>query len=116
MDDRERDVLGMQVVTMGQKASETARAWFEDNRYQDYLYLHGLSVEMAEAMAEYVHKRIRAELGFAAEDDRDIDKMLSAELPGLALFVRLSRLPEARGPGAATAVARLGAGRGVAVR
>ncbi|HUN52105.1 MAG TPA: vitamin B12 dependent-methionine synthase activation domain-containing protein, partial [Candidatus Sulfotelmatobacter sp.] len=39
--------------------------------------LHGLSVEMAEAMAEYVHKRIRAELGFAAEDDRDIEKMLA---------------------------------------
>ena len=77
VDDGERDVLGMQVVTMGAKASETTRAWFEDNRYQDYLYLHGLSVEMAEAMAEYVHKRIRAELGFAAEDDRDIDKMLS---------------------------------------
>ena len=55
----------LQVVTVGQKASDTARVWFEDNRYQDYLYLHGLSVEMAEAMAEYVHKRIRAELGFA---------------------------------------------------
>ncbi|MBD0274989.1 MAG: hypothetical protein ICV73_24070, partial [Acetobacteraceae bacterium] len=50
--------------------------WFEDNRYQDYLYLHGLSVEMAEAMAEYVHKRIRAEWGFGAEDDRDMDRML----------------------------------------
>ncbi|MBX9595896.1 MAG: methionine synthase [Roseomonas sp.] len=72
-----RDVIGLQVVTVGQKASDIARDWFEDNRYQDYLYLHGLSVEMAEAMAEYVHKRIRAELGFAGEDDRDIDKMLS---------------------------------------
>ncbi len=77
VDDAERDVIALQVVTVGQKASETARAWFEDNRYQDYLYLHGLSVEMAEAMAEYVHKRIRAELGFAAEDDRDMDKMLA---------------------------------------
>jgi 5-methyltetrahydrofolate--homocysteine methyltransferase len=77
VDDAERDVIALQVVTVGQKASETARAWFEDNRYQDYLYLHGLSVEMAEAMAEYVHKRIRAELGFAAEDDRDMEKMLS---------------------------------------
>jgi 5-methyltetrahydrofolate--homocysteine methyltransferase len=76
VDDAERDVIGLQVVTVGQKASDTARVWFEDNRYQDYLYLHGLSVEMAEAMAEYVHKRIRAELGFAAEDDRDIEKML----------------------------------------
>ncbi|SUE45003.1 methionine synthase [Roseomonas gilardii] len=71
-----RDVIGLQVVTVGQKASDVAREWFEDNRYQDYLYLHGLSVEMAEAMAEYVHKRIRAEWGYAGEDDRDMDRML----------------------------------------
>lgn len=77
IDDAERDVIGLQVVTVGQKASDMARIWFEDNRYQDYLYLHGLSVEMAEALAEYVHKRIRAELGFAAEDARDIEAMLS---------------------------------------
>ncbi|HUZ62163.1 MAG TPA: methionine synthase [Acetobacteraceae bacterium] len=77
VDDEQRDVIGLQVVTVGQKASDTARLWFEDNRYQDYLYLHGLSVEMAEAMAEYVHKRIRAELGFAAEDDREMEKMLA---------------------------------------
>ena len=77
VDDAERDVIGLQAVTVGQKASDTARVWFEENRYQDYLYLHGLSVEMAEAMAEYVHKRIRAELGFASEDDRDMEKMLA---------------------------------------
>jgi len=82
IDDEERDVIGLQVVTIGQKASDTARVWFEDNRYQDYLYLHGLSVEMAEAMAEYVHKRIRAELGFAAEDDRDLEKMLAQSYRG----------------------------------
>jgi 5-methyltetrahydrofolate--homocysteine methyltransferase len=76
VDEAERDVIGLQVVTVGQKASDTARVWFEDNRYQDYLYLHGLSVEIAEATAEYVHKRIRAELGFAGEDDRDMEKML----------------------------------------
>ncbi len=77
IDDAGRDVIGLQVVTVGQKASDTARLWFEENRYQDYLYLHGLSVEMAEAMAEYTHKRIRAELGFAGEDDREMEKMLS---------------------------------------
>ncbi|HET6184806.1 MAG TPA: methionine synthase [Acetobacteraceae bacterium] len=77
VDDGERDVIALQVVTVGQQASEVAREWFSDNRYQDYLYLHGLSVEMAEAMAEYVHKRIRAELGFAAEDDREMEKMLA---------------------------------------
>ena len=81
-DEAERDVIGLQVVTVGQKASDTAREWFEDNRYQDYLYLHGLSVEMAEAMAEYTHKRIRADLGFAGDDDRDIEKMLSQSYRG----------------------------------
>ena len=77
VDSGERDVVGFQVVTMGHKASETARQWFEENRYQDYLYLHGLGVEMAEAMAEFVHKRIRAELGFGAEDARDMEGLLS---------------------------------------
>ena len=62
---------------MGRRASEAAREWFADNRYQDYLYLHGLSVEMAEAFAEYLHKRIRGELGFAAEEARDPEAMLN---------------------------------------
>ncbi len=82
VDEAERDVIGFQVVTVGQKASDVARVWFEDNRYQDYLYLHGLSVELAEAMAEYTHKRIRAECGFAAEDDRDMEKMLGQSYRG----------------------------------
>ncbi len=77
LDGNERDVIGLQVVTMGARASEAAREWFADNRYQDYLYLHGLSVEMAEGFAEYVHKRIRGELGFAAEEARDHDEMLN---------------------------------------
>jgi 5-methyltetrahydrofolate--homocysteine methyltransferase len=69
-------------VTMGSRVSEVARAWFAENRYQDYLYLHGIGVELAEAMAEYVHKRIRAELGFAAEDDRDVERMLKQNYRG----------------------------------
>src|SRR4051794_1448974 len=77
LDGNGRDVIGLQLVTMGRRASEAAREWFADNRYQDYLYLHGLSVEMAEAFAEYVHKRIRGELGFAAEEARDHDEMLN---------------------------------------
>ncbi len=78
----ERDVIGLQVVTVGEAASDKAREWFEADRYQDYLYLHGLSVEMAEAMAEYTHKRIRAELGYAGEDDRDMDRLLSQHYRG----------------------------------
>jgi 5-methyltetrahydrofolate--homocysteine methyltransferase len=74
--DGERDVIGLQVVTIGRRASEAAREWFAANRYQDYLYLHGLSVEMAEALAEYVHRRIRGELGFAVEEARDPEALL----------------------------------------
>jgi 5-methyltetrahydrofolate--homocysteine methyltransferase len=72
-----RDVIALQVVTMGRRASEAAREWFAQNRYQDYLYLHGLSVEMAEAFAEYLHKRIRGELGFAAEEEREPEALLA---------------------------------------
>jgi 5-methyltetrahydrofolate--homocysteine methyltransferase len=60
----ERDVIGIQAVTVGQNASDVARQWFAADRYRDYLYLHGLSVEMAEALAESIHAQIRAELGF----------------------------------------------------
>jgi 5-methyltetrahydrofolate--homocysteine methyltransferase len=72
-----RDVIGLQAVTVGQRASDVARQWFEKDRYQDYLYLHGFGVEMAEALAEYVHKRIRAELGFAGDDAREKEKLLA---------------------------------------
>jgi len=74
--DAQRDVIGLQIVTIGQRASDVARGWFAQNRYRDYFYLHGLGVELAEALAEYVHKRIRAELGFAGDDARDIDALL----------------------------------------
>ncbi len=77
-----RDVVGLQVVTMGARASEVARQWFAADKYQDYLYLHGLSVEMTEALAEYVHKRIRSELGFAAEDAAEMDRLLKQSYRG----------------------------------
>jgi 5-methyltetrahydrofolate--homocysteine methyltransferase len=77
VDSGQRDVVAFQAVTVGAKASDIAHEWFESNRYQDYLYLHGLSVEAAEALAEYIHKCIRAELGFAAEDSRDMEQLLS---------------------------------------
>lgn len=76
-DDPIRDVIGLQAVTVGQKASDVAREWFADNHYQNYLYLHGLSVEITEAMAEYTHLRMRSELGFAHEDEVDMQKLLA---------------------------------------
>src|SRR5260370_20873874 len=78
----ERDVIGLQVVTMGPRASDVAREWFADNSYQDYLYLHGLSVEIAEPMPEYLHKRIRAELRFAGHEPRDIEALLQQDYRG----------------------------------
>jgi 5-methyltetrahydrofolate--homocysteine methyltransferase len=71
-DDGQPDVLALQVVTVGQQASEVAREWFAADRYQDYLHLHGLSVEAAEGLAEYVHKEVRAQLGIASDDARDM--------------------------------------------
>ncbi len=62
------DVLGCMLVTVGRKASEVTRELFEEHNYTDYLYLHGLSVESAEALAELWHRRMREELGIAGED------------------------------------------------
>ncbi len=116
VDDEQRDVIGLQVVTVGQKASEVAREWFEDNRYQDYLYLHGLSVEMAEAMAEYTHKRIRAELGFSGEDDRDIEKMLAQGYRGSRYSFGYPACPKLEDQARAAAAAGRRAHRGGSVR
>ncbi|HSK37596.1 MAG TPA: vitamin B12 dependent-methionine synthase activation domain-containing protein, partial [Actinomycetota bacterium] len=64
----EPDVIGMHVVTMGLAASEATARLFADNRYREYLELHGVTVEMAEALAEYWHQRIRQELAIAGDD------------------------------------------------
>jgi 5-methyltetrahydrofolate--homocysteine methyltransferase len=69
------DVLGCMLVTVGRRASEATRQLFEQHNYTDYLYLHGLSVEAAEALAELWHKRMRAELGIAGEDSPDLDRI-----------------------------------------
>src|SRR5258708_5142454 len=72
----ERDVIGLQVVTMGPRASDVARGGFADTRSKYYLYLQGPWVEMAGARAGYLHRRIRAGLGFAGDEARDIEALL----------------------------------------
>jgi 5-methyltetrahydrofolate--homocysteine methyltransferase len=62
------DYASFMVATMGPRVSEETARLFGENEYQQYLLLHGLGVEMAEALAEYWHHRIREELGFANED------------------------------------------------
>ena len=64
----EEDFASFMLCTIGARASEDAARLFAENEYKEYLFLHGLSVEMAEATAEYWHRRIREELGFADED------------------------------------------------
>jgi 5-methyltetrahydrofolate--homocysteine methyltransferase len=68
VDSGEKDYAAFHVVTIGDEASERERELFASDKYQDYLLLHGLSVEMAEALAELWHRRIREEWGFAEED------------------------------------------------
>ena len=64
----DHDYASFMLVTMGSRVSERTHQLFSENRYSDYLMLHGLGVEMAEALAELWHKRIREELGYVQED------------------------------------------------
>ncbi|MEV6176650.1 methionine synthase [Streptomyces sp. NPDC052015] len=78
----ETDVVGLQVVTVGSRIGEETAKLFESNSYRDYLELHGLSVQLAEALAEYWHARVRSELGFAGEDPADIEDMFALKYRG----------------------------------
>jgi 5-methyltetrahydrofolate--homocysteine methyltransferase len=76
------DVLGLHCVTMGRKASEAAQELFKANDYANYLYLHGLGVETAEALAEFWHKRMRQELGIAGDDSPRIKELFTQHYQG----------------------------------
>ena len=78
----EPDYAAFHVVTMGARASEREQELFRDNHYQDYLLLHGLSVEMTEALAEFWHRRIREEWGFAEEDGPTIAGLFRQQYRG----------------------------------
>ena len=76
------DVLPMQAVTMGEKATAFAQKLFKGDQYSDYLYFHGLGVQMAEALAEWTHARIRAELGFADPEGMPLRDVLAQRYRG----------------------------------
>ncbi|MGW1053986.1 methionine synthase [Streptomyces sp. NPDC002521] len=78
----ETDVVGLQVVTVGSRIGEETAKLFESNSYRDYLELHGLSVQLAEALAEYWHARVRTELGFGGEDPAEIEDMFALKYRG----------------------------------
>lgn len=82
LDSDRRDVIAMHCVTVGHEVSRRARALFEANQYQEYLYLHGFGVECAEALAELWHKRIRQELGIAGEDSPKVRELFTQHYRG----------------------------------
>ena len=75
-DSGKTDVVAFHVVTMGSTVSEAAAKLFADNNYRDYLELHGLSVQLTEALAEHWHARIREELQVKGEDSQDLQGIL----------------------------------------
>ncbi|MEH2446953.1 MAG: methionine synthase [Nostoc sp.] len=76
------DVFPMQAVTVGDIATEFAQKLFAANQYTDYLYFHGMAVQVAEAVAEWTHARIRRELGFTAEEPDNIRDILAQRYRG----------------------------------
>jgi len=77
-----RDVLGIQLITMGADLAEEEKGLFRRGSYSEYLFLHGLGVQLAEASAEYVHKQIRKALGIAEEDPADVHDLLKGDYRG----------------------------------
>jgi len=88
------DVVGLQVVTVGSKIGEQTARLFEANSYRDYLELHGLSVQLAEALAEYWHARVRSELGFAGEDPSDVEDMFALKYRGARFSLGYGACPD----------------------
>jgi 5-methyltetrahydrofolate--homocysteine methyltransferase len=71
------DVVAFQLVTVGARISEVTADLFARDSYRDYLELHGLSVQLTEALAEMWHKRVREELGFGEEDSAELTEVLA---------------------------------------
>jgi 5-methyltetrahydrofolate--homocysteine methyltransferase len=74
--DGEPDVIAFQLVTMGSKIAGATAEMFAADAYRDYLELHGLSVQLTEALAETWHARVREELGFGEEDSPELADIL----------------------------------------
>ncbi|WP_125264616.1 methionine synthase [Streptomyces alboflavus] len=90
----EVDVVGLQVVTVGSRIGEETAKLFEANAYRDYLELHGLSVQLAEALAEYWHARVRSELGFGGEDPADVEDMFALKYRGARFSLGYGACPD----------------------
>ncbi|WP_405654966.1 methionine synthase [Streptomyces sp. RK9] len=90
----ETDVVGLQVVTVGSRIGEATAELFAADAYRDYLELHGLSVQLAEALAEYWHARVRSELGFGGEDPADVEDMFALKYRGARFSLGYGACPD----------------------
>ena len=88
------DVVPFQLVTMGNRVSEVANAIYAKNEYRDYLELHGLSVQLTEALAEFWHARVREELGFGAEDPNEVEGLFKLDYRGARYSFGYPACPE----------------------
>ncbi|WP_053165071.1 methionine synthase [Streptomyces noursei] len=93
-DSGETDVVGLQVVTVGSRIGAATAELFEANSYRDYLELHGLSVQLAEALAEYWHARVRGELGFGGDDPADVEDMFALKYRGARFSLGYGACPD----------------------
>jgi 5-methyltetrahydrofolate--homocysteine methyltransferase len=78
----EYDVFPMQAVTVGDIATQVAKQLFDSNQYTDYLYFHGMAVQLAEALAEWTHTRIRCELGYGDLEPSTLRDVLQQRYQG----------------------------------
>ncbi|MFJ3964815.1 methionine synthase [Streptomyces sp. NPDC090036] len=78
----ETDIVGLQVVTVGNRIGEETARLFAADAYREYMELHGLSVQLAEALAEYWHARVRADLGIGGSDPHSMAGMFRTEYQG----------------------------------
>ena len=90
----ETDVVAFQLATMGSAISGATATLFETNAYREYLELHGLSVQLTEALAEYWHARVRGELGIASADPADIDGFFSVKYQGCRYSIGYPACPD----------------------
>ncbi len=91
---RADDTAAFMCVTMGRTASQRAHQLFKADQYTDYLYLRGLSVEAAEALAESFHQRIRQEWGIGGEDAADVQKLFKLHYRGCRYSFGYPACPE----------------------
>jgi 5-methyltetrahydrofolate--homocysteine methyltransferase len=90
----EIDVFGVQLVTFGSAVEKVTKVLFEDNSYRDYMELNGLAMQLTEALAEYWHSRIRAELGFANEEPEDMQGYFDLKYRGARFSLGYPACPE----------------------